>query len=527
MDPSMLSGSGRQNKRQLGQQRFDKWILRRPPSTFRTSFASSALDALEKDKSKGGLNRGILKGLGKFKVLIDAARALNGAEGTEKEEKRARALIALADDYLAKREDDSEEDVDDGKGKDKDKDKDKPDKVTERKLELARQMRDQALALLHDLRDEERERDEKQLGGYAQSLIKDHGFSSPSGGTSEVHLVKDGHGGIAYAFKTVQGESTQSGLQPGGGAVREALSSTLAQEIMAQTGLDFGFPKVQIVSMDVPTRKRPQGGAELGALVEGLKGDVVLGPEGQAQKNMDLNEEMSEYASKRTKLKKTINERKQAGKDASAEEAEVRAINDEMAKLEDKLAELPEKFERLNTMARELPAKDLQKIALCFMMSANCDLKWENMMIDRDPKGRVTARPFDGGAAFMTDEAFNDQNDRNDGGGALAGMSSLLVGPDGLPMDSVGEPMDREVVKQILDIDVNLLAARLEEEQRHLVQQKGLEPSLLDPSGIRRSVESIRLIQKILSEAPKDTSLAALNDTFVRLANQDLAPGKL
>src|SRR5262249_40716711 len=102
------------------------------------------------------------------------------------------------------------------------------------------------------------EQEEAYLQDKAKLMGASFGTKRPGGGTSDVQLIKDTEGKIAFAFKSIKGESFQTGMKPGSGAVREALTSKVSESIRAQTGLDFGFPKVSIAEV----------GGQKGALVE-------------------------------------------------------------------------------------------------------------------------------------------------------------------------------------------------------------------------------------------------------------------
>jgi hypothetical protein len=96
----------------------------------------------------------------------------------------------------------------------------------------------------------------------AKDLLRNGQVSRPKGGSSDVVVMKTAAGKTQFAFKAAKGESGQMKLPPGGGAIREAVSSKVAEAVLQQTGLDFGFPKVTIATVD----------GKVGALVEGIDG---------------------------------------------------------------------------------------------------------------------------------------------------------------------------------------------------------------------------------------------------------------
>jgi hypothetical protein len=96
----------------------------------------------------------------------------------------------------------------------------------------------------------------------AKNFLRTGKISRPSGGTSEVIVLKNGQDKTQFAFKSAKGESSMMGLPPGGGAMREAVTSKLMDAVLAQTGFDFGFPKATIATIEGKT----------GALIEGING---------------------------------------------------------------------------------------------------------------------------------------------------------------------------------------------------------------------------------------------------------------
>jgi hypothetical protein len=103
----------------------------------------------------------------------------------------------------------------------------------------------------------------------AKDLLKNGKVSRPKGGSSDVIVLKDGQDKTKFAFKSVNGESSQMGLEKGSGAIREAVSSKIAETVLQQTGLDFGFPKVSIATLE----------GQVGCLVEGINGKELPPPD--------------------------------------------------------------------------------------------------------------------------------------------------------------------------------------------------------------------------------------------------------
>jgi len=90
----------------------------------------------------------------------------------------------------------------------------------------------------------------------AEVLGKVCGTRIPGNGTSDVKLVNGPDGDVAYAFKSVKGESDMMGTPKGFGTAREVLMSKLTEK------LGFGWPKVTMARMD----------GEPGALIDGVQG---------------------------------------------------------------------------------------------------------------------------------------------------------------------------------------------------------------------------------------------------------------
>jgi hypothetical protein len=99
----------------------------------------------------------------------------------------------------------------------------------------------------------------------AKEAIKTGKTHRPSGGQSDVIVIKDALDKPAFAFKSAIGETSQMGLPRGGGAIREAVTSRVTDSILQQTGYDFGFPTATIATID----------GKVGALVEGVDGTLL------------------------------------------------------------------------------------------------------------------------------------------------------------------------------------------------------------------------------------------------------------
>lgn len=99
----------------------------------------------------------------------------------------------------------------------------------------------------------------------AEILAKVSGSFRPNKGTSDVALVNGADGEVAYAFKSVEGESSMMGTPKGFGTSREVMMSALVENLKEKYGLGFGWPKATMASM----------GGKPGALIDGVQGMVA------------------------------------------------------------------------------------------------------------------------------------------------------------------------------------------------------------------------------------------------------------
>ena len=114
----------------------------------------------------------------------------------------------------------------------------------------------------------------------ANLLEATRNYTSPTHGSSTVGLLKDETGGVAYVFKSVNGESDQTGMAKGSGAIREVMASHICDRIKEKGGPDFGWPpttfsEMRGVSAERDDRNDVTGHApiEKGVLIQGVKGD--------------------------------------------------------------------------------------------------------------------------------------------------------------------------------------------------------------------------------------------------------------
>ncbi|HVZ42793.1 MAG TPA: hypothetical protein VHA82_03200 [Ramlibacter sp.] len=189
----------------------------------------------------------------------------------------------------------------------------------------------------------------------AKLLREVYGMQPAGGGTSEVGLIAAPDKSVAYAFKSVAGESDQMGTAKGAGAIREVLTSRVADVIKnGPSQLDFGWPATSFARLS-----GVQGGsAELGVLVDGINGKKIY------------DDDALDHV------------RKTGGN------------------VEQKKAESADRFAKM-------PASEIQKVLMCNLAMAQFDIKWDNVIVEEHPGG-LKARPYDGGAAFPDKDTFMD-----------------------------------------------------------------------------------------------------------------------
>jgi hypothetical protein len=302
----------------------------------------------------------------------------------------------------------------------------------------------------------------------AEMLAKTAGMTKPKGGTSEARLIKAPDGSVAYAFKPMKGEASQMGTPEGAGAVREVLMSKICEAIKEKcNGFDLGWPQTSMAKMDIGNGKY-----ENGALVEGLKGEVFA---------------------------------TEAPKDTTDAAAYVQAKA------------------RANTeILPNLPAKEIQKIALCNLVMGNFDTKWDNVMIEEGPNG-PTARPFDAGVAVPDLDTFM----RICHVGTLGGSGSVGAGAlnqpgknftydlDGNPLKRAGDPIDPDLTAAFLKIDVGELEKVVKDEIGRLEKTYKVDCKALGldkDTAFQVTAQCIRATQQLLQD--KNMTLAKFVTDF-------------
>jgi hypothetical protein len=316
-------------------------------------------------------------------------------------------------------------------------------------------------------------------------ILLDHGCFKSGGGTSDVRLLENQNQSIAFAFKGAQGEAVGSlsilDLPPGACATREDLCSTLSQDILAQTGIDFGFPKAQVAKLTGVT----------GALIDGIPGKAI-DPEAFAEL--------------------------QSG---TASQAKI----DEMRKF---IRETPDK----------VSAESLQKSLLFSTIACQWDCKWGNMMIENG----TNARPIDGGGAFPN-QACVDSFGRDYKVVPLPIMnltqypvSSALSDKNGQSLPQALQPMDAEIVKGLLKLDVDKLTQTIKGRRDEITRNHpDLAPpphtaGLVDDTSLDIVKASIKATQDILRQNPKQSLVdfaTAYQNWWVKWINDNRGPNSV
>jgi len=454
----------------------------RQPSQLKALLTAENLKSLRKHQDRGEIDLKFVKvgkGLGKFEDVVEAAEKFANANGDDKTE--ALKLINVLEQYQTpEREEAFQKELQKGE---------KGDQVTIRKHKATQTMRREARRLLQDPIDERflasdlnQPRDREQAHQErAKQLIATFGQEKAASGSSDVRLAKDADGKVAYAFKSIDGETKDTGMDPGCGAVREAMASAMSNAIREQTKglLNLGFPQASVVKLDDKT----------GALIEGMdglsydpgwvEGKVLsqLGPEPELRNKKGYDSDIEWVAAKTA-----LYDYQQEAKD-----------------LRDKLE--PENVGRktkASAMAQKLPGKEIQKVLLCNYAMAQFDIKWDNLMMVEDESGKVSARPFDAGAGFIQDEEADRTLVTDVGGPGYM----LLADPvdESKLLDGAKEPIDKDMREQFLSIKLDVLKQTMEMERARLAKDHGMGKNVLPDKSMLRSYKSIQILQELLND---------------------------
>jgi uncharacterized protein YdaT len=461
-----------------------------PPSQLKEFVKPEFLKDLEKKTDRGSINVGFAtlgKGAGEFEKVIEATKGFAKAK-PDGEVDSAREVLRVINEYLTpEREQDFQAEWDK-------KEAGKADKTTLIKIQVLANLRQEAKRFVQESIDttflsgelDASKGREKAHRTRAAELISAFGKKRAASGSSEVQLI-GGADGVSYAFKPVDKESDQTGMPQGAGAVREAMGSALSNAIREQSGgvLDFGFPQTQVVSLDDRS----------GALIEGMSGVAFDVSWLKGKVNSELGPEMPQPK-----------KREFATDAAYAEARKLKAIDDEKRQaLQMKLTpEFLKMKEQASQLAHKAPAKEIQKALLCNFAMAQLDIKWDNLMLVADGES-VTARPFDAGAGFLSDEAID--KDDGEGGNLLkpgeGGPGYMLLsdptdGEKELPTAS--EPLDNDLRNHFLGIDLQALKQTLEDERDRLATDHSLGKQVLSDKSMARTYKAIANLQEVLAD---------------------------
>ncbi|OWQ92211.1 hypothetical protein CDN99_07675 [Roseateles aquatilis] len=168
------------------------------------------------------------------------------------------------------------------------------DPVQSERREAARRMLDAAQSQqlrIHDFRARDalthgdRTTRGDAMRAHALALRERFGSAAAAASSSEVSLIRDATGAVIYVVKPCGGESAQSWMPKGAGALREALAGAALAEIHRQGGIAFSSAHAEVVDID---------GAS--ALIQtGLPGRM-LGPEAHFEA-MDESADASSFRS--------------------------------------------------------------------------------------------------------------------------------------------------------------------------------------------------------------------------------------
>jgi hypothetical protein len=306
---------------------------------------------------------------------------------------------------------------------------------------------------------------QKPTDGQKAEILLSHGcYKAGGGGTSDVRLLRNpDKKTIAFAFKGADGEAQGAldmlNLPTGACAIREDLCSTLTEDILAQTGIDFGFPKAKVVKL----------AGQTGALIEGIRGKTVD------------PEELSSLGGRQD------------------------VDPSDLAEVKRCLDEIPDK----------ITPKSLQKVVLFSTLACQWDCKWGNLMVENEQD----ARPIDGGGAFPTQDCV-DSFGRDTVVKPLAIMMLTQYPPSNYLGNKVGktlpqalQPMDAETVKGLMKLDANQVVNKMKTRRDEVTQKHPeLAPpphnnGLVDDATLNRVKASIEAAQNILRKNPQQTLL--------------------
>ncbi|ADB16947.1 hypothetical protein Psta_2277 [Pirellula staleyi DSM 6068] len=291
----------------------------------------------------------------------------------------------------------------------------------------------------------------------ADIMLRQGCYKKPDSGTSDIRLLKNPDGSIAYAFKSAVGEAPQAldllGLDDGACAVREELCSAANDEFLRQTGIDLGFPKVEVTTIAGKT----------GALIDGVRG------------KMADPEEVSQLS-------------RRDGVPQADIDAAILAVK---------------------TLPDLVTPESLQKVVVSALLTNQWDAKWGNMIIENN-----NARPIDGGGAYPTQKMIDEYNDDINRRGLQMAFSTIVSYPaanympqSGQPLPAAQQPMDAALKTAIQQFDPDQYATALTARKNQVVANN---PSvagpnghdLLPPASLKLTKDSALAMKAILAAKP-------------------------
>ena len=344
----------------------------------------------------------------------------------------------------------------------------------------------------------------------------------PSGGTSDVRLIRDESGKVAYVFKSIDGESDQMGFAKGEGTAHEILTSKLS-EILSGYGFETGFPRTSLANLPLSDGAGGRANAA-GALVEGLSGQAPV-----ETAETDGVKEVMKLAGINFDAAKLARDLAAQGLKPGQVDNKVRLTRDQTLgritaeqkqrvkdSLKDRLAKTGYTWDanitpddmamgyrnmcikEADQLAGGLKNSEVNRALLTGMLSASGDIKWSNMMIDGDK-----ARPFDGGANMLS--AAQLKKISMDGGvlKPASGLTLLSIPSDGeKPHPAASQPLDPLLTAQILKIDPDVVEAQM---TFAVAQVQRADPTLqnvIGTSNVKTCVASIKCVQAAIRSNP-------------------------
>jgi hypothetical protein len=307
-------------------------------------------------------------------------------------------------------------------------------------------------------------------------------FAGTAGGTSDVKLLQNEDGSIAFAFKGAQKESVNAldflNLPPGACTIREDLSSTIVQEVKKLTQLDLGFPPAIVTKLNGTT----------GALVDGIPGQMAD------------PEEIRILEDKLEQLQADVNRLTREG----VQGPELDMVVQQRDELEQKL---DKKKKALESVPDQISQDSLTNVLLSSVLTCQWDCKWGNMIVEGD-----TARPIDGGTAIPTKDTITNFVG-NWRGGFPPQLQSLVKYPEyhskqGQTLPIAQLPISKQAVDAILKLNPDDLVGAARSRRDKLLgdfPDFNTQPPLVEDSCLDIVKASIEGAQNILRANPQIT----------------------